>query len=247
MKYKYADECVYEGCLEPSQWIIRLEDGNRYACQDHLGLILKENSYYRQNKIIHIYENDHPATLDCNSQIGKAIGVLDAINTLANLLPSVVTNLGDQDVRKAISDLHSNETLYNLLMHGSLERKNTSQYKGELLGLDPSKNWQFRTAWPDVNGAHGGPLALMAVWENADKKDDSIMLVYRLSYCYGDSIPVIETPADIVKKDLHGRVYVVKAEDDPKYPRIDRCVYEIFVKGPSTFTNTGNKRQEEAE
>lgn len=60
-------------------------------------------------------------------------------------------------------------------------------YPGKVLGLDPDKEWWLKGVHTDVNGAHGGAQGLMATWESRD--GETQMLIYRMSYRYGDPIP----------------------------------------------------------
>lgn len=97
-------------------------------------------------------------------------------------------------------------------------------FPGQAIGLDPAKEWRLKGAHTDVNGAHGGPLAMMATWES--REGETHMLVYRLSYHYGDAVPPIEKPADIVQRRMPGRLY---RKDWPQgQVRLDYCWSKVF-------------------
>lgn len=104
-------------------------------------------------------------------------------------------------------------------------------YPGAWLGLDPAQEFTITGIHPDVNGAHGGILALMLHLE--DRAGNKVMLVYRLSYCYGDVIPPIETPLDIVCRDHPNRYY--QSPTMTEGIRIDRCVHKMFADIPPFF------------
>jgi len=101
-------------------------------------------------------------------------------------------------------------------------------YPGASLGLDPAQEFKITGIHPDVNGVHGGILALMLHLE--DRTGTKIMLVYRLSYCYGDVVPPIETPLDIALRDHRNRRYLGHVLTEG--PRIDRCIDRVFERVP---------------
>lgn len=114
-----------------------------------------------------------------------------------------------------------------------MEKFESPTVNGAAIGLDPAKEWRITGVHTDVNGAHGGPLAMMVTWASGDER---VMLVYRLAYQYGDVPTRIERPIDIVRREHPQRIY---AKSYPKdQVRIDLCCQNITHGGHPDFTST---------
>lgn len=218
--------CQMEYCDAFGKWIILFDYAGSdppqisYACAEHLEDMLP-------NTDCKLVLNQGSPVPEPHTEEGTTRELLKLLVGIATMLKD--RNLKQRDTYEALKEVRANETLRFLINYGETSIPDLAWYQGKMLGLDPDRKWRFIGAHPDVNGAHGGPLSMMATFENDEEKEHRKMLVYRLSYQYGDAIPPIETPQDIVDRKLPDRVLEPEARGEP--PRIDKCWHEVFARG----------------